>query len=334
MSYPPPGGAPPPPTPQGWQPPGTGAPFPASGYATQGYGYGPSTARPMSLKGLSTALLVLLSITGVVSIVAAVTLFNRATVVDDFTNGDASLSDINDADSAVGGAVGFFIMLAIATGVVWIIWQFRHAKNAQTLRGNYGLAPGWAIGGWFIPAGNYVLPQLQLFQAAKASDPDLPPGQPAASGRAPGAIVPWWILLDVASALFWIGRVTRPGDDELDGFVSVARIRQLADDFATADRLSAISCLLLAVAAVLAILVVRSVTERQTTALATLAPQSYPQQGWPQQPAPPQQQWAQPQQQWPQAPPQQWQPPPAPAPPPPAPPQQWQPPPPPPPPPG
>ena len=48
--------------------------------------------------------------------------------------------------------------MSSAIGVVFIIWQFRHAKNAQVLGARGGLGPGWAIGGWFIPLANYVLP--------------------------------------------------------------------------------------------------------------------------------------------------------------------------------
>jgi hypothetical protein len=246
---------------------------------------------------------VLLAVTGLAAIWAAVALFHRASVLNDFRGfGGVTIQDISDADSQVSGAVGLLQFGIIATGILWIIWQFRFAKNAQALRGNYGLAPGWAIGGWFIPLGNLVLPQLQLFQAAKASDPDLPPGQAAASGRAPASVPAWWVAYDLAGTLFAIGALTRPNKNAFDFDL---------DRFVRADRVSAFACLVYIVAAVIAIFMVRALSDRQMRAAPSAAPyqQAYgqppPPQQWQQQAAPP------PPQAWPPPPPDQpWQPPP------------------------
>src|SRR5204862_1646154 len=101
------------------------------------------------------------------------------------------------------------------------------------------------------------------------------------------------------------------------------------DKFVRADRISGVAALVFMVAGLLAVLVVRSCTERQTRAPGSFTPQAPAAPQW--QPPPPPHQWSAPQ---PPPPPPQWPPPspppPAPAPPPP---QQWPPPPPPPPPP-
>lgn len=285
-----------------------GAPYPASAYGTPGYGYAPA-AQVKPLKGLSTAVVVLLAVSGLAAVWAAVALFHRASVVSDFTGfGGVSVQDIEDADSQVSGAVGLLQFASLAAGIVWIVWQYRFAKNAQALRGNYGLAPGWAIGGWFIPIAWWVLPQLQLFQAAKASDPDLPPGQAAASGRAPASVAAWWIAYALSGVLFGIGSALRPNKNDFDFDI---------DRFIRADRVSAFSCLVLIIAAVVAIVMVRALTDRQMRAAASAAPyqQTYqqPPPGQWQQPAAPPQQWQQPAPPPPQ--PQQWQPPPPPPPP-------------------
>lgn len=320
MSYEPPGGTPPPPQPawqpppsQGWQTPAPGAPYPAGAYGA-GYAYTPSQPS-YATKGLSTALLVLLIVSSLAAIFVVAAFFHRASVVDDLTN--STFREVQDADDTVSGAVGLFGFALLATGVVWIIWQFRYAKNAERLRGNYGLSSGWAIGGWFIPFGWFVLPELQLFQAARASDPDLPAGQPASAGRAPSSLVPWWILLDLAWLFFSFGRATRPSDSELRSFADL-------DNFVRADRISGVSAILFIAAGVVAIFVVRACTDRQNRALAGASATAYSApQPW-QQPAP----YSTPPSWQPPAPaPQSW-PPPAPPPPPPPPPQQqWPPPP-------
>ena len=298
MTYEPPGGTPPPPP--AWQPPPVSAPDPASTYATGGYAYSP-TPQVQATKGLATALSLLLALTSLAAIFVVYAFFHRASIVDDLSG--ATYRDVHDADSTVGGAVALFGIALLGTGVVWIIWQFRHAKNAETLRGNLGLQSGWAIGGWFVPFGNFVLPQLQLYQAASASDPDLPQGQPASAGRGPSMIVGWWVLFDLAWLFFLFGRGTRPGDSELRSFGDL-------DKFVRADRISGVSAVLWVATGIVAILVVRACTKRQARALAGFTPQPPPAMQW-QPPPPPQQQWQAPP---PPAPPQ-WQPPPPPAPP-------------------
>jgi len=154
MSYEPPGGTPPP-APPAWQPPPPSSPYPASAYGG-GYAYTP-TPTTQATKGLSTALTLLLALSALAAIFVVYAFFHRASIVDDLSN--ATFQDVKDADDTVSGSVALFGVALLATGVVWIIWQFRYAKNAETLRGNYGLPSGWAIGGWFVPFGNFALPQ-------------------------------------------------------------------------------------------------------------------------------------------------------------------------------
>ena len=165
------------------------------------------------MKGLSVALTVLLPVAALAALVAAMTAFYRATVMSDLPN-RLFTSDVQDADDAVGGGVGFFVIVLVATGIVFIIWQFRHAKNAERLAGRLPLPAGWAIGGWFIPVGNYVLPELQLYRSAAASDPNAPPP----NGKAPGIVLWWWVLFAAAGLLFLIGRLLHPSDSDVNLF--------------------------------------------------------------------------------------------------------------------
>ena len=58
--------------------------------------------------------------------------------------------------------------------------------------------PGWAIGGWFIPLANFVLPGVQLFQSSKASDVDAPLRGPVAEGRR-RSIIAWAIAFGLGA---------------------------------------------------------------------------------------------------------------------------------------
>ena len=57
-----------------------------------------------------------------------------------------------------------------------MIWLFRIAKNHQALGRRLTWAPGWAIGGWFLPPIVYVIPTLMLRESWKAADPEVPAG--------------------------------------------------------------------------------------------------------------------------------------------------------------
>jgi hypothetical protein len=249
------------------------------------------------LKGLSVALQVLLPVSAVLAVIGAVAAFHRASIVSDLSdNVFHSFSDIKDADDAVSGTATAFSFAFIATGVVFIIWQFRHAKNAERIAGRLSLSAGWAIGGWFIPAGNLVLPQLQLYRASAASDPDRGPGATPGSGRAPGVVLVWWVLFAVASALLSLGRIMRPSDNDI---VTAGSLSDTADRFANADRMLAIGLLLMIPAAIAAVLMVRQLTERQAVALGR-APSPQPSYQSPyQQPYPPAYQQPYPGQQYP-----------------------------------
>jgi hypothetical protein len=217
----------------------------------RGYGVVPAAAA-QPLNGLATALTVLLVLTMLAALAAAAALFNRASLLDDLFS--TSFQEVQDADDAVAGTIVLFALLFVATGIVWIVWQFRHAKNARLLGQSDGLGPGWAIGGWFIPFGNLVLPQLQLLQAAKATD-----GGGRAGGQAPPVVIVWWVLF-VISGL--VGGFNRNSSDT-DVFDDANDIEQ----FQTNDQVAAVGMLLFVVAGVAAIVMVRRLTARQHSVL-------------------------------------------------------------------
>jgi hypothetical protein len=229
---------------------------PPPGSPGYGYGYTPyaPTTPPRPVKGLATALSILLGITGIAALAVAGALSNRASVLDDpFSD----FQKVQDADDLAAATAGLYGLGLIATIVLWLIWQFRFAKNAEALGKRDGLGAGWAIGAWFIPLANFVLGPMQLQQSAKYSDPDAPPGQ----GRVPGVLIGWWILW-VAQALVGVGSGRFGfGNEELNSVEDI-------EDFRSSDQLGAVGALVTAVAAVLAIVMVRKLSQRQHQALA------------------------------------------------------------------
>jgi hypothetical protein len=222
-------------------------------------------ARPIG--GIATAASVLLGIASLVSVGVAIALLNRAGLIDrlDLTSRPTSseLDEIESADRFVAGMNVVLILALLSTGIVFIIWQYQYAKNAEVLNhGPLGLGPGWAIGGWFIPFANLVLPFLQLRRSAGPSDPE--------RGRVPGILTAWTIVYIGASVIVLGGVGTRPKDDE-----AVFNVADTVDKFQRADTIMGVGLLIYAVAGVLAIIMVRTLTLRQQTTITALANRQY-----------------------------------------------------------
>ena len=154
----------------------------------------------------------------------------------------------DDADNAVAGLVGIWLLLLIATAVVFIIWLWRCAKDSELLgRENPRFRAGWTIGSWFIPLANFVIPVLIVQDLWRASTPRSTPGSSWRSEKG-SSLVGWWWALFVAASL-----VSRAGsgfdDDTIDGLRS-------------SDQAALSGYLVLAVAAFLAIRVVIQLTRR------------------------------------------------------------------------
>ena len=115
-----------------------------------------------------------------------------------------------------------------------------------------------AIAALVASIGYFVLPGMQIGQAAKASDPQLGPGDLRAKGKLPAVIVAWAVLFGAAICLFVAGNSSRPADEEIVSSL---------DEYAMADRLVAAGMLVGAAAAVAAIMMVRTLTARQRRAV-------------------------------------------------------------------
>ncbi|MEU7819880.1 DUF4328 domain-containing protein [Catellatospora sp. NPDC049133] len=65
---------------------------------------------------------------------------------------------------------GVDVLGMLAAGVLVIIWLYRARVNIDAFpEAQPGMAAGWAIGGWFIPFANFVIPCRVMHQVASAS---------------------------------------------------------------------------------------------------------------------------------------------------------------------
>jgi hypothetical protein len=223
-----------------------------------------------ALKGWSTALTVLFTVIALVDIGLAAARFNRAGLLDDVVSGGFVTADLGrqllDADESVQTFSGLHLIVALVLFVVMVIWQFRHAKNAETLGVRGGLGAGWAIGGWFVPIGNLVLPMVQMFQSSKGSD--LAARQHGRQPKGSGIVIAWGLAFALGAVLLFSSGALVQADDEGN---LIIESEQDIEDAASSDRSAGAGYVLFVVAAALGLVMVRSLTQRQTAAYAALA---------------------------------------------------------------
>src|SRR5262245_4490465 len=217
----------------------------------------PYTPPPTPADGLGLATTILLGIVAVLALVVAATTFNGYSVVEDIlaATGDSTFGDPVDADDGRNAALGFYFLGALPTAILFIIWQYRHSRNARSLAGPGGLGPGFAIGGWFIPFANYVLPGIELYQSSRASSPPVPGGGPR-SGKGNGLVIAWAVLFGLGTVALGVGSSIGTPEDGF-GDMSSDAVRNLL-------AVGSLGGLLVVAAAVLAAIMVQSLTKQQT----------------------------------------------------------------------
>jgi hypothetical protein len=185
-----------------WQAPLAPTPSPPAAYPTTPPPHYVTANRPAStepfrsLKGLSVALLVLFIVNAVAHAAAALSLYGRAALVNDYRHGgDVSLTDLADADDEVTTVLGLGTFVLVAIFVLLIIWLWRAYSNTRALGATpWRWARGWAVGGWFIPLANFVIPKMLINDVWRGADARAP-GNPRWRKLPVAAIVTvWWVL--------------------------------------------------------------------------------------------------------------------------------------------
>ncbi|MFF2008124.1 DUF4328 domain-containing protein [Streptomyces sp. NPDC058195] len=116
-----------------------------------------------SPEGLAKAVVVLLSVVAATDVLAVAAGLNTrhlltAGMADDFATLDDEAADL--ADSLYMAAGGLQTFATLATMAVFLVWFHRVRHNAEIFdRSVQPMRPGWAIGSWFIPIANLVLPR-------------------------------------------------------------------------------------------------------------------------------------------------------------------------------
>ncbi|MCY0946129.1 DUF4328 domain-containing protein [Streptomyces antarcticus] len=227
-----------------------GGPFHAAPPAPQGVLRSPT--------GLATALTWLLGAAVAVHLFSA----GAGAYEQSWMRGFAGDTHFDDLELGLSPALtmlagAFQLLTLLPTVVVFIIWFHRVRSNGGIFRPDaFTLGRGWAIGAWFVPAANCVLPFLIARQTWRASTQRGPDGS---DRTAPAPLLTSWWVVWVLSAI--VGRV----------FSRIYMAAETVDELLAAGLLGITADLGTMTAGVLAILFVRRLTAMQNT-VATQGP--------------------------------------------------------------
>jgi hypothetical protein len=199
---------------------------------------------------LATALQCLLGIEIFVTLLSGLAHWHRRGLVERLQHGRRlTFDEMQSADDYVRVTSALFALLALAIFVVLLVFLWRAAKNTEVWqRQRPRRGAGWAIGAWFIPFVNLVLPAMVVHDVWRRS-PSV--DEYGYRHEESGALVVWWWLAWIASNL--LQPITGSSDDS----TSAAALR-------SADNWRSFGAAFAVAAAVLLIGVVRRLAARQS----------------------------------------------------------------------
>lgn len=161
--------------------------------------------------------------------------------------------ELTTADWLNCGICCLALPLFIATVIVWCFWIYRANSNAHAL-GAAGMeyTPGWSVGWWFVPIMLLFKPFNAVSETWRASAPEDASGSSAwKSVSAPWYMGVWWGCWIIGNILSNVSlRLTFMAKEDATMLMAATVVEILAD-------------LLLIPAALLAIIIVRTIYSRQ-----------------------------------------------------------------------
>lgn len=126
-------------------------------------------AKVYTVHGIGLAAVAAVVVSAVLTVLGAVlTLVPEAMAEQAQADRDADL--LQRAYLVELAITGVDVLGMLVAGVLVIIWLYRARVNLEAFpEAQPGLAAGWAIGGWFVPFANFVIPCRVMHQVASAS---------------------------------------------------------------------------------------------------------------------------------------------------------------------
>ncbi|AKT51022.1 DUF4328 domain-containing protein [Arsenicicoccus sp. oral taxon 190] len=210
---------------------------------------------PQGFATLAKALSALIAVSALAELATAAAGMRSFALLGEVGSGRAGLEDdLATADRLATPLLLLSMLLLLAAGIVWLVWQHRLASSSRVDRRELRRSPGWHVGSWFIPVVSLWLPYQNVA--------DLHRGLGAFSSREQRPpLLPWWLAWIGGSVLGWVSNVL---SNRADGLAEGGHAEDAVSLLRSSLALDLGAALLTGLAAVLAIMVVRNLTARAT----------------------------------------------------------------------
>jgi hypothetical protein len=166
-------------------------------------------------------LIIILACLTTVATLAAINLYGATTDIRDGAKGLSAINRFDDANTFLDLVLGIFIYVSIAAFVLEIIWTYRMSIHLRASGRPPRMSDGMAIGGFFIPAANFVIPWLYKADFVRSLTHNRP------SSKAPsGSLVAtaWWLRVGTVIASFVSAGLADDAELSLSGLLSSQRV--------------------------------------------------------------------------------------------------------------
>lgn len=137
----------------------------------------------------------------------AIATFNEVNAFDDVVGGaPGALAGLQDAEEVSDAILPLFSLTATVLTVLAIVWWYQ-AYKAIERSGCEGRSwsSGWAIGGWFIPIAQLIIPKLVLNEVDRCSAAAEEGSTDWRDRRLMPAANWWWVLFAVSAVIVVAG---------------------------------------------------------------------------------------------------------------------------------
>lgn len=243
--------SPPPSAPQPYVPPPLPSPYDNAPKPNTDY---------ISVQGQAQATLILLGVGITIEVVSLFSTLAQISLLSRVKGGGVSEAEIN-ANDIREGIIGIAQLgVVVATAILFLMWMYRAHRNLKALGAqNLEFTSGWAIGYFFVPFINLVRPYQAMVEIWKASDPEIPVGDGLSWKNSPvPALLGWWW------GAYLVSNIT--GQAVMRSAISA----ETPDALIRSDQITLFSIPFSTISSLLAMALVKAVTERQTAKAARL----------------------------------------------------------------
>ena len=215
-----------------------------------------STTAFLSGRMRARAVMFLLAACAVVSLISIFSAYLQIELLSGVVAGGEISDEQIQANDVREGLVGLlWLAVFLATAIAFLLWLHRAYRNLPALgnpRQQLEYSPGWAVGYFFIPFVNLVYPYRAVREIWQKSDPRVRTDDDFMwqDTSTPALLVAWWIM--------WLasGVTSRI-------YATLTSKAETPDTILWATKFGILPDVLSIIAAVLALLVVKKIDERQ-----------------------------------------------------------------------